>query len=443
MGDCQRRMQTIGMRMLLAAALLFFANPAAHAGGWSMTFNDDFKGAALNRSVWATRFIYENETLDHLNDEAQHYRDNDNHQIKDGALDLIARKTDTGWQSGMIRSQQTFYYGYFEARVKLPHGRGIWPAFWLNSDYNIDGQLSWPPEIDVFEYPVNERQDTANMFHSAGSTFPKGADIQYAYADPTYSKALKGYIGPQPLDQDWHVFALLWLPDRYTIFLDGKKIFTRAYQWVNNKGQLASPAHILLNFAVGGQWPGRYGIDAAQFPQAFSIDYVRVCQYLQAPAGRPSCPRGPSTPDLAQTRYDAPPDLKKPVIAASAVEPAQAPSSFVLKTRIANLSSLPGERALTLGLRPANAVGPNADKPASLAGLTLPKTASDAPQSLSLNFSIPDQTPAGVYDVLLAIAAPPDAKGKPGFTPLSCGGTIPKAASCLAGKITVPGGGPR
>jgi hypothetical protein len=75
--------------------------------------------------------------------------------------------------------------------------------------------------------------------------------------------------------------------------------------------------------------------------------------------------------------------------------------------------------------------------------LDLPKSASDAPQSLAMNFSIPDQTPAGSYDVLLAITAPPDAKGKPGFTPLSCGATIPKAAFCVAGKITVPGGKPR
>lgn len=405
-----------------------------------MTFNQDFNGTALDRSVWATRFIYEGETLDHLNDEAQHYRDDDNHQVKAGALDLIARKTEKGWESGMIRSRQTFYYGYFEARVKLPHGRGVWPAFWINSDYNIDGQLSWPPEIDVFEYPVNERQDTDNMFHSAGSTFPKGAEIQYGYADPAYSKALKGYIGKEPLNKDWHVFALLWLPDSYTIFLDGKKIFTRAYQWVNNKGELASPAHILFNFAVGGQWAGRYGIDAAQFPQAFSIDYVRVCQYLQAPAGRPNCPRGPATPDLSQTSYDAPPDLKKPLIAASTVEPG--PSSFALKTRIANLSSLPGARSLTVSLRSTDANSPlHANAP--LASLELPKSASDAPQSFALNFEVPDQVPPGKYDVVLAIAAPPDAKGKPGFTPVSCAGGIIKAASCSVGRIDVPTGKPR
>ncbi|MBC8037438.1 MAG: family 16 glycosylhydrolase, partial [Rhizobiales bacterium] len=313
--------------------------------------------------------------------------------------------------------------------------------FWINSDYSIDGHLTWPPEIDVFEYVVNGRQDTDNMFHSAGSTFPKGSEIQYSYVDPTYSKALKGYRGTEPLHKDWHVFALLWLPDSYTIFMDGKKIFTRAYQWVNHKGELGSPAHILFNFAVGGNWAGRYGIDAENFPQAFSIDYIRVCQYLQAPAGRPNCPRGPVTPDLSQTSYNAPADLKKPIIAASTVEPG--PSSFTLKTQIANLSSLPSERALTVSLRPGNAnspIGPNASKSALLANLNLPKSASDAPQSFALNFQVPDRTPPGSYDVMLAIDAPPDAKGNLGFTPVSCPGGISKAASCSVGRIDVPAG---
>jgi hypothetical protein len=73
--------------------------------------------------------------------------------------------------------------------------------------------------------------------------------------------------------------------------------------------------------------------------------------------------------------------------------------------------------------------------------LDLPKSASDAPQAFALNFSIPDQTPPGRYDVMLAIAAPPDTKG--GFTPVSCAGGIAKAAFCLAGKIDVPAGKPQ
>src|ERR1700761_3537330 len=124
---------------LAAAALLLSLCLPAQAG-WDLRFDDEFDGSQLDRSRWATRLIYEHETLDHLNDEAQRYRDNNNHVLGNGVLGLTARKTATGWESGMIRSLQTFYYGYFEARVKLPKGRGVWPAFWINSDYDQEGK---------------------------------------------------------------------------------------------------------------------------------------------------------------------------------------------------------------------------------------------------------------------------------------------------------------
>ncbi len=210
---------------------------------------------------------------------------------------------------------------------------------------------------------------------------------------------------------------------------------------------MAPPAHIILNFAVGGQWAGRYGIDAAQFPQAFSIDYVRVCQYLQAPTGHPSCPRSPATPDLGQVKYTAPADMKKPVIRDGTVGPApvtddqkpEAASSFLVRTQISNLSSLPSARSITVSLRPAAANGSQ-----EVATSALPQSAllSAAPQSFAINFSVPDQMQAGRYDVLLGIAAPSDAGSgkKPGFTPVTCGMgmPIPKAASCLVGTVDVP-----
>jgi beta-glucanase (GH16 family) len=438
-----------GIRSFFLALVLLLIPMSAYAAGWSLTFDEEFHGATLDRSAWATRLIYQGETLDHLNDEAQRYRDADNHVLNNDALDLVARKTATGWESGMIRSRQTFYFGYFEARVRLPHGRGIWPAFWLNSDYNIDGQLSWPPEIDVFEYPVNEKQDTANMFHSAASTYPKGADIQYDYTDPTYSKALKDYIGPAALNEGWHVFGLLWLPDGYSVFLDGKKIYTRAFRWVNTKGQMAPPAHIILNFAVGGQWPGRYGIDAAQFPQAFSIDYVRVCQYLHTPVGHPGCPHGGSTPDLGGTRYDYSPDMKKPIVSGSVVEPAQPtagrdmPTAFRLKTKISDLSSLPSARPLLVTLQ---ASGGGSSRPVATFDMPASTLLSDPPQDFSVAFPVPGDLPPGGYDVLVSVGAPA-IDGKQASTPLTCGGErpVPKAASCFAGKINVagPAGNPR
>ena len=432
-----------GARALIMALVWLASGPSqVQAAGWALSFDDEFHGASLDRSVWATRLVYENETLDHLNDEVQRYRDNDNHQMRSDALNLMARKTASGWESGMIRSRQAFYYGYFETRVKLPRGRGIWPAFWLGPDYDIDGRLVWPPEIDVFEYPVNGGEDTANMFHSAGLKNPKDPEIKYDYVDPTYSKTLKDYKGPEPLNLDWHVFGLLWLPDGYSVFLDGKKIYTRQFLWHDYRGLLAAPAHMLFNFAVGGQWAGRYGIDTAEFPQAFSIDYVRVCQFLPAPAGRPTCPRGPFTPDLSQISYAAAPDLKKPLIAASAVDPAggaRDPSSYVLKTRIANLSSLPSLRPITVSLRSAKD-----GKPVRVASLDLPGSAllSDAAQPFAIAFSVPPQVPAGSYDVMLSIAAPPNAPKTTGFTPVSCAGAvmIPKATFCMVGKIDIAGG---
>src|ERR1700710_435556 len=83
MGDAGRAMKTNSARAFALALFLSLVPAyAAHAAGWSLTFYEEFQGATLDRSVWATRLIYGNETLDHLNDEAQRYRDNDNHQLK-------------------------------------------------------------------------------------------------------------------------------------------------------------------------------------------------------------------------------------------------------------------------------------------------------------------------------------------------------------------------
>jgi beta-glucanase (GH16 family) len=296
---------------ILAAALLLSLCLPAQAG-WDLRFDDEFDGNQLDRSRWATRLIYEHETLDHLNDEAQRYRDNGNHVVSNGILGLTARKTATGWESGMIRSLQTFYYGYFETRVKFPKGRGIWPAFWINSDYDLEGKVSWPPEADIFEYVVNGVEDRTDMLHSAASMM-KDEHAKITSADPKFNQKLNDFYAGQPLNEDWHVVGFLWVPHAYTVYLDGKPLYTRQFEWSQKPGVLAPPAHVILNFAVGGQWPGRHGIDEDQFPQAFQVDYVRVCQFSEKPPAG-NCPRGPSTPDLSNISYSSPGDLARPVL---------------------------------------------------------------------------------------------------------------------------------
>ena len=103
---------------------------AAITNGWTLVFNDDFNQASLDTNTWYTRFIYNNGTMDHFNDELERYRENGNHVLQDGILNLVAKEPNANglYPSGMIRSRKTFRYGYFESRIKLPPGRGLFPA---------------------------------------------------------------------------------------------------------------------------------------------------------------------------------------------------------------------------------------------------------------------------------------------------------------------------
>ncbi len=255
--------------------------------GYVEVMGDEFNEPSLDISKWWTRFIYSDGMLDHLNDEKEHYRENNNQVMTGNSLQLTARIAPGGpsrYESGMIRSKMTFKYGYFEAKVKMPPGKGMWPAFWLNADSTPDGKVGWPPEIDVFEFVNNVKDDKATMFHMGavaqrkkdGGPAPQSGKI--IFIDP----ALKGggeYYGTDDFTQDFHTFALLWdTDDTITWYLDGKELMKREYKWTRNSGEDAPNAHVLLNLAMGGQWAGRYGIDNSAFPQSLDIDYLRVYQ---------------------------------------------------------------------------------------------------------------------------------------------------------------------
>jgi len=250
---------------------------------YRLVFNDEFNGTALDRAKWHTRMIYNNGTTDRLHDEKQRYRDNDNHRVANGVLSLVARKVSStdpngiNYESGMIRSDWTSRYGYYETRVKMPAGVGVWPAFWLNSDVSETGRLSWPPEIDIFEYVNNGVEDTSNMIHSNVVTMDRKPS-QLFYSDPAFNPQYTYWRAPFNFSDDFHVIGAEWTPTTVTLYIDGLKIYTRAATWNYDDGKLGGPAHILLNFAVGGAWAGRHGIDDAAFPQEMQIDWVRVYQ---------------------------------------------------------------------------------------------------------------------------------------------------------------------
>lgn len=251
--------------------------------GYALVFNDEFSGATLNRRKWFTRYIYSSETLDRLNDENQRYTDGESHQLKGGVLYLTARRnklsrpSGVNYESGMIRSDFTLRYGFLEARVKMPGGLGVWPAFWLNSDVSAEGKLSHPPEIDIFEFVNNGKDDKINGIHSAATKDPE-AETRFSYEHPSFNPRIQTYRAPFNFNDGFHTIGAEWTPSEISVYVDGTKLYTRNFRWIYKDGTPAGPAHVLLNLAIGGAWAGRYGIDDAAFPQSMAVDWVRVYQ---------------------------------------------------------------------------------------------------------------------------------------------------------------------
>jgi beta-glucanase (GH16 family) len=247
------------------------------APGYQLVFNDEFQGTALNRRKWHTRMIYAGGTLDHLSGETQRYRDT--HVVSGGILKLPAKmEADGSVTSAMIRSEWTGRYGYFEARVRMPKGIGVFPAFWLNPDVGTDGVLSWPPEIDMFEFVNNGKEDTANMLHSGIVCRNPAYPVTLISAQPTWNEQYGYWRAPFDLTDSFHTIGYEWTPGLARLFVDGRHIYARKCPWVRDDGAPGPNAHVILNFALGGSWAGRHGVDTTALNSSFDVAFVRVWQ---------------------------------------------------------------------------------------------------------------------------------------------------------------------
>ena len=246
--------------------------------GYQLVQNWDFASTVTNdqqlRAAFHTRYIYDNGKLDKLNDEWQRFRDNNNHVFRDGMLVLVARPSAGAESSlasgkidsGMLRSKWAGQYGYFECRMKVPPGRGLWPAFWLNPE-----DKTWPPEIDIVEIVNNGRDTTRNSFHYVHGGEPPSGKVVTSLLNPN-----KTYKPGFDYADDFHTFAVEWTADRTRHFVDDVLVVEREFRWVHKNGSDAGPAHVLLNLAVGGGWPGAPGADA--LPAELRVRYIRVWQ---------------------------------------------------------------------------------------------------------------------------------------------------------------------
>lgn len=187
-----------------------------------------------------------------------------------GHLQIVARAENyngAAYTSGRIKTQGLFSrsYGRFEARMKLPTGRGLWPAFWLLGS-NI-GTTPWPAcgEIDVMEYRGQEPTTIHGSLHGPG--YSGGSARTKAYTLPAGGRFDTGY----------HVFAIEWKTNQITYLVDGVpyQVLTPASlpngaQWVFDH-----PFFVILNLAVGGNYVGAPDASTV-FPQTLLVDYVRV-----------------------------------------------------------------------------------------------------------------------------------------------------------------------
>ena len=256
---------------------------AAHRGdrpsagdGWRLTWSDEFDGAEGDPPR-PDRWVAEIGGEGWGNEERQYYTDDRANSALDGdgRLVLTARSDSSGlpcwygecgYTSARLITKDRFTqaYGRFEARIKLPRGQGIWPAFWLLGD-DID-TVGWPTsgEIDIMEYLGHEEDTVHGALHGPG------------YDDDAEHTA------PGSFADDFHVFSVDWSKDRIDFAVDGRRYHT-ATRPASGDGDgdadegwvFDHPFFLLLNVAVGGRWPGDPDATTT-FPQQMIVDYVRV-----------------------------------------------------------------------------------------------------------------------------------------------------------------------
>lgn len=237
---------------------------------WQIVWQDEFEGQAgqlPNTSNW--NFDIGNGDNGWGNGELQYYTNRPENISLDGNgnLAITARRETLGgfpFTSARITTKDLFdqAYGRFEARIKLPWGPGIWPAFWLlGADIE---QNPWPQcgEIDIMEYRGQQPSLIYGTVHGPG--YSGGASVTRSFG-----------LNNSRFDVDYHIFAIEWGSDYIHFFVDETLYQEITPKDVNGKWVYDHPFFILFNVAVGGSYVG-FPTSETPFPQSMLIDYVRV-----------------------------------------------------------------------------------------------------------------------------------------------------------------------
>jgi beta-glucanase (GH16 family) len=258
---------------------------AATPSGYTLVWADEFDGPDGTKPD-PKKWNYDLGGNGWGNHELEFYTNHpQNAQIKSGNLVITAQKESTtdknvtrDYTSARIKTQNLFVqaYGRFESRIKIPKGEGVWPAFWMLGD-DI-AAIGWPKcgEIDIME---NIGKEPTAVHASLHGPAPPGSDPanKKATADLTQKFSLPGNAD---LSDDFHIYAVEWEPATIRFFIDkvNYATFTQA-EWPRNaRWPFDHKFFVILNLAIGGDWPGPPDANT-QFPAQMLVDYVRVYRH--------------------------------------------------------------------------------------------------------------------------------------------------------------------
>ncbi|MBN1171679.1 MAG: family 16 glycosylhydrolase [Micromonosporaceae bacterium] len=260
-------------------------SPDASAAVGGLVWADDFNGAA-GSAVDSSKWNYDTGGGGWGNQELEYYTSGNANAALDGNGNLVitARKETPAGSSCWYGTCQytsarlltsgkfTKQYGRMEARMKLPKGQGIWPAFWALGD-NL-GSVGWPNsgEIDIMENVGKEPGTVHGSLHGPG--YSGGNPLTGSYTLPN----------GQAFGDGFHTFAVDWAPDSITWYVDGIQYSRHVPADAgSNTWVFGHPFFLILNVAVGGTWPGSPDATST-FPQQMVVDYVHVYEYTSGGA---------------------------------------------------------------------------------------------------------------------------------------------------------------
>lgn len=239
--------------------------------GYTLEWSDEFDGDSIDSNNWTYEL---GDGTDYGlkagwgNEELQLYTDTqENSYIKtddeeNTVLAIVAREDSAGeYSSAKLTTNdlQNFLFGRIEARVKIPTGKGMWPAFWMLGESHET--VGWPGsgEIDVFEVIGHEPNVIHSSAHWVNADLKKGTSTEFIDTGIN-------------LGADYHIYRLDWSPEELIFSVDDTEV-NRVPIEADMK-EFLRPSYLILNIAVGGNWPGSPD-ESTQFPQEMLVDWIR------------------------------------------------------------------------------------------------------------------------------------------------------------------------